>query len=228
MKKILVACCILYTFISCDIQYDGETKLVVTGKLIDNKGVPIPETNVDILINGLGTYSNSDIISYGKTDINGNFTYIFPAPGSENEINISINNFILNYNTKNATNEFQSKQIIALLKNFKNYKLNLNTITLYRNEDITQLQIILNPKTDKKQLLDVTLDGNIITDFSNLNPLATPNYTPPIETNYSILKNQTLILKYKVVDYSSGTSITTENNISIPVSNEKVIFTLTY
>jgi hypothetical protein len=228
MKKILIVCCILFTFISCDIQYDGETKLVVTGKLIDKNGIPIPETNVDILINGLGTYSNSDIISYGKTDKKGNFTYIFPAPGSENEINISINNYILNYDSKNTTNEYQQKQIIALLKNFKNYKLNLNTITLYRNDDITQLQIILNPITDKKQLLDFNIEGIIITDFFNLNPLVNPNYTPSIETNYSISKNQTLILKYKVIDYSSGTSITTENNISIPVANEKVIYTLTY
>ena len=228
MKKILIACCILSTFISCDIHYDGETKLVVTGKLTDKNGVPIPETNVDILINGLGTYSNSDLISYGKTDINGIFTYIFPAPDSENEIDISINNYMLNYDTKNTTNEFQTKQIIALPKNFKNYKLNLNTITLYRNDDITQLQIILNPITNKKQLLNLDIEGLIITNSFNLNPIVIPNYTPPIETYYSVSKNQTLILKYKVVDYSSGTSITTENNISIPVANEKVIYTLTY
>lgn len=229
MKNILIIYCIFFTFTSCDIQYNGETKLVVTGKLIDKNGVPIPENNIEIFVQSLsGMNQNSDLISFGKTDINGNFTYIFPSPDTDNEIEISINNFILDHGTQIKTNELQSKQIIALKKNFQNYKLNLDNIILYRNDDITQLQIILNPSTDKKHLLSLDIEGTVVTHYSDLNPIVTPNYTPPVITNYSVLKNQTLILKYKVVDLSSGTSIITENSKSIPVVNEKVIYTLTY
>jgi hypothetical protein len=229
MKKILIIYCILFMFTSCDIPYNGETKLVVTGKLVDKNGVPIPENNIEIFINSLsGMYQNSDLISYGKTDVNGNFTYIFPAPGTDNEIEISINNFILDYGTQIKTNEFQSKQIIALKKNFQNYKLDLNNITLYRNDDITKLQIIINPSTEKKYLLSLDIEGTVVADYSNLNPIVNPNYTPPVVTNYSVLKNQTLILKYKVIDYSSGISITSENSISIPVTNQEIIYKLTY
>ena len=70
MKRITLILCILFSLISCEIQYDGETKIVVTGKIIDQNGNPIPEKNIDITIYSDDMYTPSDLISYGKSDQN--------------------------------------------------------------------------------------------------------------------------------------------------------------
>ena len=124
MKRITLILCILFSLISCEIQYDGETKIVVTGKIIDQNGNPIPEKNIDITIYSDDMYTPSDLISYGKSDQNGNFTLIFPAPKVDYKFSVSINNLI------NQTSEFQAKEIIAKKINFENYKLDLDKITL--------------------------------------------------------------------------------------------------
>ena len=110
MKQIALIFCILFLATSCEIQYDGETKIAVTGKLIDQNGNPIPNKNVDITIYSDDMYTPSDLISFGKSDQNGNFTLIFPAPKVDYKFSISINNLI------NQTSEFQAKEIIAKRK----------------------------------------------------------------------------------------------------------------
>ena len=138
MKKITLLICILFLVTSCEIQYDGETKIVVTGKLIDENGNPISNKNIDITIYSDDPYTPSDLISFGKSNQNGNFTLIFPAPTIDYKFSISINNQI------NQTSEFQTKEIIAKRNNFENYKLDLDNIILYKKESITTLKLILN------------------------------------------------------------------------------------
>jgi len=219
MKKILLIFCVLFLLTSCEIQYDGETKIVVTGKIIDQNGIPIPEKNIDITIYSDGIYTPSDLISYGKSDQNGNFILAFPAPKSDNPIYISINNII------NQTSEFQGKEIIAKKINFENYKLDLDKITLYKNESITTLKLILNNTTTNKQLKDIKIEGKQPNSYINLNPL--PNNSDYLETYYSVIKNQNVILKYTVVDYSNAATPKTYN-ISIPINNDAVTYTITY
>lgn len=113
MKRIILIICILFSLTSCEIQYDGETKIVVTGKIIDQNGIPIPKKNIDITIYSDGIYTPSDLISFGKSDQNGNFTLVFPAPKEDYKFSISINNLI------NQTSEFQGKEIIAKKKQFR-------------------------------------------------------------------------------------------------------------
>lgn len=221
MKRITLIICILFLVTSCEIQYDGETKIAVTGRIIDQNGNPIPNKNVDITIYSDDMYTPSDLISFGKSDQNGNFTLIFPAPKVDYEFSISINNLI------NQTSEFQAKDIIAKKNNFKNYKLDLNNITLYKNESITTLKLILNKTSTNKQLTDIKIEGVQTSNYIDLNP--NPEQTNPdyLDTNYNVIKNQTIVLKYTVIDHSNAVTPTI-NSISIPINNDAVTYTITY
>lgn len=224
MKRITLIICILFSLTSCEIQYDGETKIAVTGKIIDQNGNPIPNKNVDITIYSEDMYTPSDLISFGKSDQNGNFTLIFPAPKVDYKFSISINQKI---NQINQTSEFQSKEIIAKKTNFENYKLDLNNITLYKNESITTLKLILNKTSTNKQLTDIKIEGKQTSNYIDLNP--NPLQTSPIymDTFYYVLKNQTIVLKYTIIDYSNS-AIPTQHSIPIPIVNDAVTYTITY
>lgn len=219
MKRIALIFCILFFVTSCEIQYDGETKMVVTGKLIDENGNPIPHKNVDITIYSDGLYTPSDLISFGKSDQNGNFTLIFPAPKVDYKFSISINSLI------NQTSELQAKEIIAQKINFENYKLDLDKITLYKNESITTLRLLLNQTSTNKQLTDIKIEGKQANSLVDLNPLQ--NNSDYLNTNYFVIKNQTIVLKYTILDYSNAATPTI-NSISIPINNDAVTYTITY
>ncbi len=219
MKRITLILCILFSLISCEIQYDGETKIVVTGKIIDQNGNPIPEKNIDITIYSDDMYTPSDLISYGKSDQNGNFTLIFPAPKVDYKFSVSINNLI------NQTSEFQAKEIIAKKINFENYKLDLDKITLYKRESITTLKLILNQTSTNKQLKDIEIEGKQANSYIDLNPLQ--NNSDYLNTYYSVVKNQTILLKYTIIDHSNAAT-PTAHSISIPIINDAVTYTITY
>lgn len=221
MKKILLIFCVLSFLTSCEIQYDGETKLVVTGKLMDENGNSLPEKDIEVTVEGGGFLLSpgDDLISYGKSDQNGNFTLIFPSPRDGNSIYISINNLI------NQPNEFQVKEITANKNNFENYKLDLKNITLYNKESITTLSLILNQTSTNKQLKDIQIEGKQPNSVLFLNPL--PNNSDYLVNFYNVIKNQTIVLKYTVVDYSNAAT-PIKYSISIPIINDAVTYTITY
>jgi len=219
MNRIALIFCILFLITSCEIQYDGETKIAVTGKIIDENGNPIPGKNIDITIYSDYLYTPSDLISFGKSDQNGNFTLIFPSPKVDYKFSISINNLI------NQTSEFQAKEIIANNNNFKNYKLDLDNITLHKNESITTLKLILNKTSTNKSVTDIKIEGKQTNSYIDLNPIQ--NNTNYFETNYNVIKNQIIVLKYTIIDYSNN-GATTTNSVSIPISNVSVNYTITY
>ncbi len=220
MKRIALIFCILFLLTSCEIQYDGETKMVVTGKIIDQNGNSLSDKDIEVTISGGGfILPSSDLISFGKSDQSGNFTFIFPAPKNENQIFISINDII------NQASDFQSKTYIATKNNFENYKLNLDEITLYKNESITTLRLILNQTSTNKQLKDIEIEGKQAKSLVDLNALQ--NNSDYLNTYYTVVKNQTIVLKYTIIDYSNAATPTI-HSISIPINNDAITYTITY
>ena len=218
MKRIILIVCILFMISSCEIQYDGETKIVVTGKILDENNAPLSEKDINITIYSDGLYTPSDLISFGKSDQNGNFTLIFPAPKVDYKFSILINNLI------NQTNEFQPKDISAKRNNFENYKLDLGKIILYQKKSIATLQLILNKTSSNKQIKDIKIEGKQANYYIDLNPIQ--DNSNNFETYYNVIKNQTIVLKYTIIDYSNNNS--TVQSISIPIVNEAVTYTITY
>lgn len=221
MKQILWLICILFSLTSCEIQYDGETKIAVTGKIIDENGNPLSGKDIQINVQGDGGLfsANSDLISFGESNLNGNFTLIFPTPQGEYNFSISINNL------QKETSEFQNQEIIAKKNNFENYKLDLKNITLYKKESMTTLRLLLNKTSTNKQLTSIQIEGKLFNDLIDLNPIG--NNPNNLQTYYDVLKNQTVIVKYTVIDYSNN-GATTAQRISIPIANDVVNYTINY
>lgn len=220
MKRITLILCILFSLISCEIQYDGETKIVVTGKIVGENDIPLSEKDIEVTISGGGFITpSSDLISFGKSDQNGNFTLIFPAPKDDYQIFISINDII------NQASEFQSKTYITTKNNFENYKLDLNKITLFSQESITTLRLILNQTSTNKQLKDIKIEGKQPNSYVYLDPVQ--NNSDYLVNFYGVVKNQTIVLKYTVIDYSNSAN-PTNYSILIPINNDAVTYTITY
>lgn len=230
MKKILLLLLTLFTLYSCDIQYDGETRIVVQGQLVDKDKNPISNKRVQInTYSGEGYGSSSDLISYGDTDAEGKFTLIFPAPKSDEvDIVTSINDsqYIDYSSSQNPVSDYQSKAIRASNRNFINYKLEFNQIVLYKNDEITQLEIALNRISNTKQITEIHVEGNLAENIIDLTGKIENDY---IKTLFDVAKNQNLKISYTIRDYSNPANITsTKQEAVVTINSEKVIHTITY
>lgn len=216
MKIIVLLVSFITLLMSCQIQYDGETKLVVTGKIQDEMGVPISNQKVVVTIGNEGAFTSSDEISYGVTNENGFYTLIFPAPKGEYRFEIDLNTEV---------NQWQEKTLIAKQSNFSNYKLDLNTTILYNRNSITSLFLNLNKVSTNKQLKNVVVEGLFPNPYFFLYPQIENDFY--IQTNYSIIKNQNLVLKYTIVDYSNAGQ-EQEYDVTIPVKSDAITYMLSY
>ena len=123
MRKILLFLSLL-AVISCEsIEYDGETRLLIEGQIIDGNSDPMRDISVKIEVYNSSTNA-SDVISYGTSDATGSFKLVIPAPKSED-------NFIRVEMAKPG-NPYDLKIIDSISKaDFSNYKLNLGRIDFY-------------------------------------------------------------------------------------------------
>lgn len=216
MKKIIILFFIVFQ--SCGIQYDGETKLEISGKLVDKTGNFLLGKNISVNIigngNGFDSGQSQELISFCNSGDEGKFTMLVPSPINENGISINIEN-----------SEFLSKTILLTKKNFTNYKLDLNTILLTKSSEISNLKIILNKTSTNKQILDIKIEGLQYQGLIDLNYDLTINQYYDF-LNFTVFKNQTIILKYKIQDYTTNTTTSFSENIAI--ANDSTEFTITY
>lgn len=225
MKQLLLLFLTVFIFSSCDIQYDGGTRLVVQGQLVDRTKNPIPNKRIEINTSTGGeAFSSNDLISFTTTDSEGKFTMVFPAPKNEGIIiNTTINGL---YPNDNDSALYQYKSIDALKKNFTNYKLNLDQIVLYRSDEITTLEILFNKTTANKQVTALNVQGIQSDDFIDLNSNNENHY---FETHFSVIRNQDVKISYTITDYSNpGKATTTNHEAVVTINTEKVIHVITY
>jgi outer membrane lipopolysaccharide assembly protein LptE/RlpB len=220
MKRILLLLFTIVPLSSCEIQYDGETRIVAEGQVVDRNNNPIPDQKIEITTNAEGTYGSTDLISFTTTNQDGRFSLVFPSPKGQD---ISIETFI----NSDQRNKFQSKIIKGLKKNFINYKLNLNQIVLYEINDFTELELVLNKTSPNKQISSIKIDGIQPDYLVDLNADKNENQFPGKQFN--VLKNQTINLSYTLSDFSDPGKVVTTNHTSvITINSEKVVHSITY
>lgn len=215
MKKINVFVILILSCLSCEPQYDGQTKLFVSGNVINESGAPLTDQNIEISAIYEGFLSpSSDLISFGKTDQNGNFLLAFSKPVGA-QIEIEINN--------QKESDYLSKTIIIDEKNFKNFRFNSNSQILFKKNNVTTLKILINQVSADIRLNSLKIEA--------LQPNIFENLTSPISNNFdffnagtifSVLKNQVITIQYKVIQNGLITSLTT----TVPVNDAPVIYTL--
>ena len=89
MKRIFILLVIM--LISCDIKYDGDTRLQIKGKIIGENNLPISNQDIKVFATQESTYGETNQIGVGKTDTNGNYTIYFPQAYNFDSYYIEIN-----------------------------------------------------------------------------------------------------------------------------------------
>lgn len=226
LKKITLLFLIATSFIGCnDIYYDAETRLVIEGKLVDQNGNPVPEQQIDIVVSQDTFGHSSDVITYGVSDASGAFKFVIPGPkNDDNTVTVRINQ-----NSGYPISAYQDKLFTDIRKwDFMGYRLNLNTVVLYRQADIANLYVATEQTDEHHALTAIAVEGKKANRVVSFDPV--PLDYIPNEYMYDVLKNQTVNLKYTVTDYTDANNPeSTDYNIPILIdSNPFTNYTLTY
>lgn len=221
MKKIIIVFVLILS--SCGIEYDGETKLVIKGKVVDSNNNPIINNEVNLYILSYGfekQYTENEGHNIGKsiTNSNGEYTIVIPKP-TNNYSEIIVE-------TNSNDNEFNQKRFRNIqISNFINYELNLPTTILYNKMDLTTLNIIPNNVNPNNELKNIELLGIIPNENEFINLLENNGFYNDFVR--LVKKNQTIILRYTVVNLTTNTTSTIDENIVIDNSNQ-IDYTLNY
>lgn len=226
---LLLACCLL---VSCD-DYEWDTKMILEGRVVDHNGNPISGVTVNTYIYQEGTifyvsFDNSEIMSYTKTDADGRYVMMFPRPKNGQDTVILINAD----ENRNRINEGLSSTVVYNIKqtNFNDHLVNLGEQIIFPTDNITTLNI--------ETVDDPSLNG-VITEIEidGLLKQKTINYNFEIDNaenqfyfydDYHVATNQTLAIKYKTRNDGPEGYIYTITEVSIPVGDAPVTYTINY
>lgn len=223
IRKIALLFLILLIAGCTDIHYDGATRLVLEGRIINEEGQPLANRFIDVAVYNGQNYRSyaQDVISAGRTDGNGRFRLIIPAPqGVNNNMSIRIN--------MNAT-DYQYKEFALIQrKDFRDYRYNINDVVLYRQDLISTLIVTTQQDNPMREITSVTIEGEQAeeTVFVNSYEIDYIGYT----YSFKVVKNQTVVLHYSVTDYTTPNSPqTTAYSIPIAINNSaQTNYTVTY
>lgn len=224
MKKLFLLLLVPLLF-GCDIQYDGNTKLVIKGSVVDRNNNPIINKAVNLYVSRDGGSipfifyipSETNYIGKATTDSNGNYVMVIPQPSNFSEIIVE---------TNDESNQLNGKQFRNIyLSNFTNFQFTAPTSNLYLKSNLASLTVNLNNINSTTELLKLEYIGNIPNEIELINPLVEdyPNFIQ----NINVAKNQTVILQYKTINHSTNVTATNQVNITIDNSNS-VNYTLNY
>ena len=199
-------------------QYDGSTRYIAKTIVVDKDGVPIKDILVDINStrdNG----NNADNIASSTTDEEGFSIIFFPSLKKNGTYSIIINPEGAVYQTKSISN--------IKLSDFENYVFELGPIVLYKNDDIVNFQIKLNPINDNHTIENIEIDAISANDFVYYNDVPNDNDYYP-EQFFRILKNQNFNLSYTVKDYSTSPVTSVNHTVNMSIGVESLTYELEY
>ena len=211
MKKYFLLI-IFISSVSCTIPYDAETRLVFETKLVDSNDNSLEGIDVEITVsNGSGFGSSSEILSFGKTNSNGELRLIFPSPEFDRGYDLSVNS---PYSDNENYVPFYINNIG--IENFNDYKLTIPKIYRLTYDESVQVYLEFNSINNSNKITNVFIDG-INTPYSS-------SFLDEEETfyiyNFFAKKNQTIQINYTVKNISgqlqnvSQELVINEENIS--------------
>lgn len=208
MKKIIILFLIFQLF-SCDSKYDGDIRLQLQGKVVDESNNPIENQEI-IISSGNESYSdNANNIGYGKTDSNGNYSILIPAASDSKTYSLKINDeFELNYNSQLTSATFYNIK----KSNFLNYKIQLPTSKHFQKTNVALLNVTFIQINTSNELSSVEFIGEIANENVDIN-----NEFLEYEYFKQVKKNQIVEIRYKVKNISN--SVITTNSSFVTIGN---------
>ena len=225
MKKIVILLVFILSSCTSEIQYLGTEKVVIKGKLITENNNPIPNHKISVNIINYGgsgwlesDYENN-LIAFGNTDSNGNYTFVFPKPYNFDDIEISTNEEDIIYNSQKIS-QFN-------MDNFTNFQFDAPTMKIFDKQNLTKLKITLNQQISSTALKKIEYIGQVAEENIRINITPETEYYQNIQLDKMVKKNQTIILRYTKINYTTNTTIITDSNVIIDNSN-LINYTLNY
>lgn len=222
MKKLLLLTATILLF-SCN-NYDGETKLVVKGKVTDSNNLAVTNKEIKFYATDESVQSFSwmsgngiDLIGHAYTDSEGKYTMVFPKPDL-GEMIAEIND---------DSNNLNRKRFIKIkVSNFNNYQLVLPDVKLYQKMELATLTVIPNQTNFNNELVSIDYIGE---QYNEVEPLNLDDYFPEFYYYLTriVKKNQLLTINYSVRNLTSGIISDFQQNLAITNLNE-IDFILTY
>lgn len=217
MKKLLFLF-LLFAINSCEIYYDGETRLIIDTVVKDfEDNTPLKNIPFKVIVtNGHDT----ETISTGFSDNEGRIISAFPAPKSDTDyIRLEI-----------LPDEIYEKQeFVRILKSdFTNFKLTPSSNGLTKKDRITNLFLEIIQTSTQINISELSVNAirpELIIDYNPENNSQYPNlYYYPIP----IMKNQTISISYKLTDYSVNPPSVEVISVPIVVENQNINYQLIY
>lgn len=211
MKKIVLL--FLFTLISCEIPYDGETVVTLNLKLINSNNEPLSNEKAHVLC-GVGEFGFESSTYQKISNDEGVINFKMFKPNNSASL-------ILEESTEYLPVSFYGIND----DNFEGLEWDLGTLVLLKNQDIIPFSIQLNQISSNKTLIKIEVIAIKYQSQINLYSENGTNYFEP-ELYYQLKKNQNFELKYQTKN-----TITNEiENYTIPliVNNTAIQYTLTY
>ena len=188
-KAFLFLLFIVLTSFQCErLNFDGETKEIISGQILDKNNQPLP--NISVRLFHEGGYSVESNTANTRTKQDGSFYIIHPKVINADRTTLFIN--------EGGENGLQFKRINAN-PNFKYVKFErkFNTIKLYAETDIISVQLIFDTSTSGKTVANIKIIENDASNEINIFELEQNDFY-----NYffmgNTLKNSSCIVSYDV------------------------------
>ena len=213
MKRITLLLLPLILF-SCSIEYDGKTRFIVEGKVVDSDGNPMKDIDIEITRGE----SHGDLISYSTTDEGGHSLLMFPPPkNTRSTLAISIK----------PNDSFLEKRLINIEKaDFTDFVFDFGTVTLFKVEETTTFEVELQKINENTRIDDVTIDALTVEESVNFEE--SEEDLEYYETYFRVLKNQNFVLYYTVTDFSTNPATITDYTVDLSVGTEPLTYTINY
>ncbi len=234
LKKLFFAFIGFIILSACTDDYQWNTKIIAEGRVVDLNGNPVSNVNVSIQADfdysGIYPYGNwnsgPELISYTKTDANGNYRMMFPRP-KDSALMLFINA------DENGNPIFQSSSATVIYnikeENFNDYIINFGDRICFPIEDVTTFSIELNDDPSiNSSITNINIDGLLKKNFVDYN-FAPGDFESFHFNNQSVVKsNQELLVKYVVMTAINNNVVYTINEVPVQIGSTPVIYTINY
>lgn len=198
-------------FISSCISYDGNSRLMVEGRILDRNGNPIPNIPVTVLAQKAGIYipfvfyipDVNNNVNQQLTDSDGRFKMLFPEPIDADEIIIAANRPTLKYPANEKVN---SRTIFNVqVSNFRQNALSLGQLEMFDVDQTTDLTIEMKPSSpvDRKGVR-LRFEGLTLDQEDDFNRTMSGYIFSEVYQRLSVATNQAAAIYYDVVDFDGN------------------------
>jgi hypothetical protein len=202
LKNFFLVCIAAVCFGSCGLDYDGETRNLYKGTVVDENALPLAGVPVEIIMHN---NSFSEKVAFTYTDARGNFR--LTAPKSKN----GIPKVMINHPQRMDIDQFQENAWVTYhninQETLSDYTLNLGTVALTSAGNTVRLT--LNPVAEDIKKINITglvSNNSVDLDFAVYAQPDTNNsayntypynaYYNDITTVFYVGKNQSLTVRY--------------------------------